>query len=321
MTGALAQGRLPFFVIGGYLGAGKTSLLNRLLAGPHGLRIAVLVNDFGSVNIDAELIGDRDGATLSLANGCLCCSLQDGFAAAIGSILAQADRLDLLVIEASGVADPIRIAHYGQMYGLPLRAIVIVVDAEQIRTQADNKYVGDTVVRQLAKADLIVLNKIDLVEEAGLQETEQWVRGHAPDAPLLRTTGGEVPIELLSEFDGHAADALALPAHDHAAHAAFETKTITLAQPVPRERIERMAATLGPHYYRAKGFAWIEDDPAHRYLYQQVGSRFSLTREEPWRGDPSTLLVLIGLAHGQGDHHHQRADDPDLAPGAILSGR
>jgi G3E family GTPase len=114
------------------------------------------------VNIDVELIRRHDGETISLANGCMCCSLVNGFAQAIGQIRARADAFDHLVIEASGVADPAKIAQYGQMHQLPLDGILVVVDAEQVRTQAENKYVGDTVLRQLAQADLLVLNKTDL---------------------------------------------------------------------------------------------------------------------------------------------------------------
>ena len=160
----------PFTVIGGYLGAGKTTLLNNLLTQAGGLRVAVIVNDFGEVNIDASLIAGHDGDTISLANGCMCCSLSGGFAPAIAAILERAETLDAIVVEASGVAEPGKIAQYGQMFGLPLDGVLVVVDAEQIRMQALNKYVGDTVLRQLAQADLLLLNKIDL----------------APDLPAVR---------------------------------------------------------------------------------------------------------------------------------------
>ena len=116
-------GSLPFTVIGGYLGAGKTTLLNHLLTNARGLRVAVLVNDFGSVNIDVDLIRSHDGDTINLANGCMCCSLVGGFAQAIGQVRNRAESFDHVVIEASGVADPAKIAQYGQMYELPLDGI------------------------------------------------------------------------------------------------------------------------------------------------------------------------------------------------------
>ena len=155
----------PFTVIGGYLGAGKTTLLNNLLTRSHGLRAAVLINDFGDVNVDASLIAAHDGDTISLANGCMCCSLSGGFASAIATILARAEHLDAIIVEASGVAEPGKIAQYGQMFGLPLDGVLVVVDAEQIRAQALNKYVGDTVLRQLGQADLMLLNKTDLAPD------------------------------------------------------------------------------------------------------------------------------------------------------------
>lgn len=102
--------KLPFTVIGGYLGAGKTTLVNNLLTQTNGLRAAVLVNDFGVVNIDAALIAEHAGDTISLTNGCMCCSMADGLYMAVGQILKHAERLDLIIIEASGVAEPGKIA-------------------------------------------------------------------------------------------------------------------------------------------------------------------------------------------------------------------
>ena len=164
-AGDMMQKKLPLTVIGGYLGAGKTTLVNSLLSKDRGLRAAVLVNDFGEVDVDAALIADHRGDTISLANGCLCCSLANGFATAINEVLEQSDRFDHVIIEASGVSEPNRIARYGQMYDLPLDGVLVFVDAEQIRTQAENKYVGDVVLRQLAQADCLLLNKTDFVSE------------------------------------------------------------------------------------------------------------------------------------------------------------
>ena len=147
---------LPITIIGGYLGAGKTTLLNRLLTEAHGLRAAVLVNDFGEVNIDAALVTEHAGDTLSLANGCMCCSMADGFAAAVARILKQGEKFDHVIVEASGVSDPGRIAETGRAFGLVVDGIIVVVDVEQIRSQAENKYVGDTVLRQLAQADMLI---------------------------------------------------------------------------------------------------------------------------------------------------------------------
>ncbi|MEL7156360.1 MAG: GTP-binding protein, partial [Actinomycetota bacterium] len=157
-------GRIPVTVIGGYLGSGKTTLVNHLLRGADE-RIAVLVNDFGSVNIDADLIESQDGETLRLANGCICCSLAEGFAAALDTVLELDPRPDRLVLEASGVADPAAVAAYGHGPGLLLDAVVVVVDGETVRAQAADGYLAQTIDGQLRAADVLVANKLDLVPE------------------------------------------------------------------------------------------------------------------------------------------------------------
>jgi len=184
---------LPVTVIGGYLGAGKTTLVNHLLAEAHGLRLAVLVNDFGEVNVDAALIAAHDGDTISLANGCLCCSLTNGFAQAIAKVLEHGDRLDAIVIEASGVAEPGKIAQYGQMYDLPLDGVITLADAERLREQAANKYVGETVLRQLQQADLVILNKVDCVSDEELAAVRGWLGAAAPGVPVMPATRAAVP--------------------------------------------------------------------------------------------------------------------------------
>ena len=183
---------IPVTVIGGYLGSGKTTLLNALLRGTHGLRLAVLVNDFGSINIDAELIAAHQGDTISLANGCICCSLQDNLGSTFYALAERSDPPDHIVIEASGVADPRRIGRYAQAIpGLQLDGIIVLVDAESIRQQARDKYVGDTVLLQLQAADLLVLSKTDLVTAATVGEVRAWLAAQAPGAADRR--GGRGP--------------------------------------------------------------------------------------------------------------------------------
>jgi G3E family GTPase len=297
--------KLPFTVIGGYLGAGKTTLLNHLLTNTQGLRIAALVNDFGSINIDADLIRSHAGDTLNLANGCMCCSITDNFAVAVGQIRNRADEFDRIVVEASGVADPGKIAQYGQMYQLPLDGILVVADAEQVRTQAANKYVGDTVMRQFVQADLILLNKTDLVSPEDLASLRTWLAQLAPRTPVIESVQSQVPIEvLLGSHESHNHEA---PLHEHRyeshheyhehhqTHAhAFETWTIKRSHPLTRQDLDRFAKGLGEEIYRAKGFVYLQDDPDRRYVYQQVGARWSLEPDVAWDRAPQTQLVVIG---------------------------
>jgi G3E family GTPase len=288
---------LPFTVVGGYLGAGKTTLLNHLLADAGGLRVAVLVNDFGSVNIDVDLIRSHDGETINLANGCMCCTLVNGFATAIGQIRRRARDFDHIVIEASGVADPGKIAQYGQMYELPLDGIIVMADAEQVRTQAVNKYVGDTVQRQFTQADLILLNKTDLVSTDEIESLRGWLAELAPGTPVIETVRSQVPLAvLLGAHGGRAtarADARTSTPTDHTD--TYETWSLKRVFPLSRGVLERFAGGLGEGVYRAKGFVSLQDDPGRRYVYQQVGSRWSLEPDADWGDEPRlTRLVVIG---------------------------
>ena len=171
-------------VIGGYLGAGKTTLVNHIL-GTADHRIAVLVNDFGDINIDQDLIASQDGDTISLANGCICCSLVDGFSAALDKVRAANPQPERLIVEASGVADPATVSAYGHGPGLTLDATIVVVDAETVRAKSRDVYVGDTVLGQLRSGDITVMNKVDLVGEADIEQTSTWLRERCPNAVII----------------------------------------------------------------------------------------------------------------------------------------
>ena len=154
---------IPLTVIGGYLGAGKTTLLNQLLRHNAGRRLAVLVNDFGSINIDAALITQHDGETMSLTNGCICCSLANGFLTALTQLKERPEPPEHIIVEASGVADPLKIGQYGHLPGFRLDGVIVLADAETVRRRARDSYVGRTVIRQLQGADVLILTKPDLV--------------------------------------------------------------------------------------------------------------------------------------------------------------
>src|SRR5258708_3959715 len=196
---SVTRDAIPFTVIGGFLGAGKTTLLNRLLRGATGRRFAVLVNDFGALDIDGRLVADHDGDTIALANGCLCCTIGDSLVTTILSLLERPERFDHIVAEASGVADPGRVADLAVLEPRLARdGVIVVVDAADVRERAADRRVGDTVTRQLGAADLIVLNKIDLAHD--LAALRGWLSTHSA-APVLEARHADIPLDLLFGLD------------------------------------------------------------------------------------------------------------------------
>ena len=159
---------IPLAILGGYLGAGKTTLVNRLLREPHGARLTVLVNDLGKVNIDAGLIADHDGTTLTLTNGCACCQMQEDLTSQLMMLVADAHPPDAVLIEASGAGEPARLALAGAgIEGLHLTGVFVVADSITLPQKRHDKFVGKLVMRQLAQADLVLLSKTDLTPDDG----------------------------------------------------------------------------------------------------------------------------------------------------------
>jgi len=179
---------IPVTVIGGYLGAGKTTCVNDLLAAEHGLRLAVLVNDFGAVNVDAGLIAEHGGDTMALTNGCVCCAIADDLGAALQAQVARQPPPDRIVIEASGVADPARVMRLaGNWPGCRPAGTAVLADAATIRERARDKFVGGLVVQQMQAADLLVLNKLDLLTKEESGPLRAWVRAQAETADIVET--------------------------------------------------------------------------------------------------------------------------------------
>ena len=311
--GSRGARRTPVTVLTGFLGAGKTTLLNRILNGDHGLRVGVLVNDFGSVNIDAELVVDIDSDVVSLANGCVCCSIRDDLVQAIHTTLDRPERPEYLLLEASGVAEPSGIATTFVDNGslaerVRLDSITCVVDAEQVFAAPE---LMEVKIWQIAFADLLILNKVDLVTRKRIKDIRAWLDDRMHRYRLVEATRCEVPLEVLlgvGRFDpafDPGTEALrsqvcADPScsHDHDGHdhsQTFATWSFESELPLSLEQLREAASRLPADIYRAKGVVHAAEAPERRAVLQVVGKRVDISLSAEWGEQaPRTQIVAIG---------------------------
>ena len=279
------DGLVPVTVLGGYLGAGKTTLVNNLLTNNHGRRLAVLVNDFGAVDIDVDLIVSHDGDTISLKNGCVCCSISDALGESLDRVLALDPQPDQIIIEASGVADPTKIASYG--YGWPgcrMDAVIILADVETIQDKAKDQFVGELIIRQLRGADLVLVTKSDLVSEDTLNSVICWAADVAT-VPVTPISHGDIDPKVVLDLSSFDLDAKRDPQTSHdtdsirSAEDMFETATLRLSRPLNRSRLEEALALWPQDLMRVKGIVRFSDAcdcGAELHVVQRVGLRSSI---------------------------------------------
>lgn len=289
--------RIPLTVVGGFLGSGKTTLVNRILAGVTAIRAAVLVNDFGSVNIDAALIADQRGETISLANGCVCCSIGGDLGDGLAAVMSRAPAPQWIVIEASGVADPWRIAQVGLADpGLELDGVVVLVDCAAAPGQLGDPLLQDTLKRQIEAADVVVLNKRDLVGQTELRELRDRVAKMVPGVGLLDAAHSEVPLEALTSL-APVGTARASPGRngdtqpDHASR--FESVTLEYRGRFHATRLRELLARMPEGVLRAKGI--VRTDESDAEVLQFCGRHGSLRRLEGVSSGEVGRIVAIGI--------------------------
>lgn len=273
--------RIPVLVIGGYLGAGKTTLINNLLSSAT-QRIAVVVNDFGSVNVDASLIRERHNDTIELTNGCICCAVGESLADVLFSILERTELPDIVVIEASGVANPAAVAAFAHIEGFHHLGNVVLVDATHALETAHDPLVGRTFALQVQVAQLLAITKSDQATDSVISEVKSIVSSLAPSTPLVLTTSATLS-SLMMNVAPHSDSAVT------EAHTEFSTTTLSHVSAQDEKQLLAFLQNFPSSVVRAKGVVELANGD-HR-LVQKVGSTISISPTEL----PPTGLVLISL--------------------------
>ena len=301
-------------LVAGFLGAGKTTLLNHLVAHHQGEPIGVLVNDFGEIDIDADLVANVDGETITLTNGCICCTIRDDLILTLFRLLHRPDAPRRVIVECSGVSDPAQIVRgFGdaEMFDIVrIDSVVAVVDAEQLEEVEFRDQ--PLALHQLVTADLVVLNKVDLVDPARLDEVEVRIRATVPGARILRAVRGEVPFELVlgtGRFDPDrllqtdALDVHVHPAeheheheHEHASHDhVFTSVAFQSDRALEPNAVRNVLDDLPVGIYRAKGILHIAGEAERSVVVQVVGKRVDVELGPAWGDGPRrSRLVAIG---------------------------
>ena len=318
----------PVTVLTGYLGAGKTTLLNRILSEDHGRRYAVIVNEFGEVGIDNDLIASADEELFEMNNGCICCTVRGDLIRTVHGLLARSEDFDAIVVETTGLADPGPVAQTFFVDGYlktrtKLDSVTTVVDARHILMRlADSR----EAVEQIAFADQIVLNKTDLVSERELREVEIRLRKLNPLAPIHRAQRSNVPLEAILERKSFDLDRITAlepdflnPAHgetghmhdencdydhghehhDHTHDEEIKSVALTSDRPMDRKKITRWITDItqnqGQNILRAKGIIDIAGSD-RRLVFQAVHMVLEGDLQREWKPDEirSSRIVFIG---------------------------
>src|ERR1700732_3836236 len=312
--------KVPVTVLTGYLGAGKTTLLNRILSEPHGKKYAVIVNEFGEIGIDNELVVGADEEVFEMNNGCICCTVRGDLIRIIDGLMRRKGKFDAIIVETTGLADPAPVAQtffVDEAVGAKtkLDAVVTVADAKWLKDRLRDAAAAKN---QIAFADVILINKTDLVADAELREVEARIRGLNPYATIHRTERCAVPLpEVLGrgafdldrildiepqflerddDGDGHH--------HEHGGLKHYhdeEMQSLALKSDKPLNPdkflpwMQELVAKEGPNILRCKGILAFKDDP-DRFVLQGVHMMLDGNHQRPWKNGEAreSRLVFIG---------------------------
>ncbi len=301
---SLPKSGMPVTIITGFLGSGKTTLLNQILQNKDNLKVAVLVNEFGDINIDEQLLISVESDIVELDNGCICCTINDSLVDAVYRVLEREEKVDYLVIETTGLAEPLPIIL--TFLGTELKfltrldAVITVVDAAAFDA---NHFDSDAALSQIRYGDMVILNKIDLATEEKVRELNAFIENIKPGFRIFESEYGKVPLPLildigLTQADDYQAEISEFRRDksafkNHLGNDGFNFVSFKSARPFKIEKFEHfLTQQLSNNIFRAKGILWFQESPA-RHIFQLSGPRYDL-QDDDWTTQPKNELVFIG---------------------------